>query len=411
MEAQQLLRCTIFSVALSPFNWKDTEKEGRFPMARDYYEVLGVSRDASANDIKKAFRTLAREYHPDINKDKDAHETFQEINEAYQVLSDDQKRAAYDRYGHAGVNGQGGFGAGFPDIEDIFGDISDIFNMFTGARSSRRRGPRQGMDLRYDLELTFEQAVFGDDVELEIMRHEACSVCNGSGAEPGTAPITCPQCTGTGRVQQVVGSALFGRVINEVPCPNCQGRGQVVKNPCHNCKGAGQEQVKKQLSVNIPPGVDDGMRIRVSGEGEPGEMGGPRGNLYVFISVKPHEYFQRRDHDIVLDIPINVAQAALGDEIVVPTIDGEESIHIKPGTQTGAVVTLKNHGVPRLRRDGTVDGRGNQHIILNVAIPDKLNQRQRELFEELGATLGTEIKPQKAGKGLLERMAGLFGND
>lgn len=382
-------------------------------MPRDYYEVLGVARDASADEIKKAFRKLAREYHPDLNKTEDAHETFQQINEAYQVLSDDQKRAAYDRYGHAGVNGQGGFGAGagFPDIEDIFGDFSEIFNMFTGARGGRRRGPRQGMDLRYDLELSFEQAIFGDDVNIEISRRESCTVCEGSGAEPGTQPITCPQCQGTGRVQQVVGSALFGRVINETTCPNCQGRGQVVKNPCKNCKGSGTERVTKSLDVNIPPGVDDGMRIRVSGEGEPGESGGPRGNLYVFISVKPHEYFQRRDDDIVLNIPVNVAQAALGDEVVVPTVDGDHTIQLKPGLQSGSVITIKGKGVPRLRRDGTVDGRGDQHVIVNVEIPEKLTQRQRELFDELGQTLGTEIKPQKAGKGLLERMAGLFGND
>lgn len=381
-------------------------------MPRDYYEILGIERSASPDEIKKAFRKLAREYHPDVNHSEDAHEIFQEINEAYQVLSDDQKRSAYDRFGHAGVNGAGGFGGagqGFPGMEDIFGDIFDIF---TGGSGRRRRGPRQGMDLRYDMRLTFEQAVHGDDVEIEIQRREVCTVCNGSGAEPGTQPITCPQCAGTGRVQQVVASALFGRVINEVTCPNCNGRGTIVKTPCHNCHGAGMVNVKKNLSVNIPAGVDDGMRIRISGEGEPGELGGPHGNLYVFISVEPHEYFQRRDNDIVLDIPINVAQAALGDSIKVPTIDNsEEEIQIKPGTQTGSVVTLKGKGVPRLRNDGTVMGRGNQHVILNVEVPTKLSPRQRELLEELGTTLGTEIKPQKAGKGLLERMAGLFGND
>lgn len=383
-------------------------------MPRDYYEVLGVSRDASADEIKKAFRKLARENHPDVNKSEDAHQTFQEINEAYQVLSNDQKRAAYDRYGHAGVEGAGSYGAGgFPGFEDIFGDLGDIFNIFTGGStgSRRRRGPRQGMDLRYDLHLSFEQAIFGDDVEIEISRRETCHVCEGSGAAEGSSPTTCPDCNGAGRVRQTVGSALFGRIINEVTCPTCRGRGQIVKNPCNHCGGAGIESVTKALSVNIPAGVADGMRIRVSGEGEPGEMGGPRGNLYVFITVEPHEYFQRRDNDILIDLPINVAQAALGDEILVPTIDGEEKVHVKPGTQTGSIITLKGKGVPRLRRDGSVDGRGNQHIILNVEVPNKLSARQRELFEELAETLGTEIKPQKAGKGLLERVAGLFAND
>ena len=384
-------------------------------MPRDYYEVLGVAREASADEVKKAFRKLAREYHPDINKSDNAHEVFQEINEAYQVLSDDQKRAAYDRYGHAGVDGAAGFGAGgFPGFEDIFGDLGEIFNIFTGGTSGgsrRRRGPRQGRDLRYDLHLTFEQAVFGDEVEADVTRREICHVCDGDGAAEGSSPITCPQCNGAGRIRQAVGSALFGRIINEVPCPTCQGRGQTVDKPCKNCHGQGIEQVTKTVSVKVPPGVDDGMRIRISNEGEPGEMGGPRGNLYVFISVEPHEYFQRRDNDILVDLPINVAQAALGDEIMVPTIDGEEKIQIKPGTQTGTYVTVKGKGVPRLRRDGTVDGRGNQHVILNVEVPNKLTQRQRELFEELATTLGNDIKPQKAGKGILERMAGLFSND
>lgn len=377
-------------------------------MPRDYYEILGVSRDASAEDIKKAFRKLAREHHPDVNKSPDAQTLFQEINEAYQVLSDDQKRAAYDRFGHAGVNNMGGAGAGgFPGFEDIFGEI---FEMFTNSRRSggNSRGPRQGQDLRYDLHISFEDAVHGAEIPIEITRHEVCSVCDGDGAEPGTSPTTCSTCNGMGRVRQQVGSPLFGRIISEVPCPTCNGRGQMIEHPCHQCNGAGYELVKRDLTVNIPAGVDDGTRIRLSGEGEPGSMGGPRGNLYVFISVEPHEYFQRRDNNILIDIPINIAQAAMGDEIVVPTIHGEETVTVKPGTQSGTVVTLRGKGVPRLTRMGTSSGFGDHHVILNVEVPTKLTPRQRELFEELAETLGKDIKPQKAGKGIFERVAGLF---
>ncbi len=379
-------------------------------MPRDYYEILGVSRDASAEDIKKAFRKLAREYHPDVNKAPDAQTVFQEINEAYQVLSDDQKRNAYDRFGHAGVSGMGNAGAGFPGFEDIFGDLGEIFEMFTGSRRSggNRRGPRQGQDLRYDLHLSFEDAVHGTESAIEINRHEVCGVCNGDGAEHGTSATTCTTCNGMGRVRQQVGSALFGRIISEVPCPTCNGRGQIIEHPCQNCAGAGVEVVKRELTVNVPAGVDEGTRIRLSGEGEPGSMGGPKGNLYVFITIEPHEYFQRRDNDIVIDIPINIAQAALGDEISVPTIHGQENVMVKPGTQSGTIVTLRGKGVPRLNRSGVASGHGDQHVILNVEVPTKLSQRQRELFEELADTLGKDIKPQKAGKGLFERVAGLF---
>lgn len=380
-------------------------------MPRDYYEILGVQRNASADDIKKAFRKLAREFHPDVNKEPEAQQTFQEINEAYQVLSDDQKRAAYDRFGHAGVNNMGGAGGTYPGMEDIFGDLSEIFEMFTGSgrrSSSRRSGPRQGQDLRYNLNLTFEQAVHGADVPIEIMRNETCSVCDGNGAEPGTHPETCATCNGMGRVRQQVGSSVFGRIVSEVPCPTCGGRGQTITSPCHNCQGDGVESVRRTLEVNVPAGVDDGTRIRLSGEGEPGTMGGPRGNLYVFISVEPHEYFQRRDNDILIDIPINIAQAALGDEITVPTIHGDEKVVVKPGTQSGTVITLKGKGVPRLNRTGSAVGHGSQHVILNVEVPTKLSTKQRELFEELAETLGKDLKPQKAGKGLFERVTGLF---
>jgi molecular chaperone DnaJ len=361
--------------------------------------------------LKRAFRKLARQYHPDVNKSPDAHKHFQEINEAYQVLSNEQQRAAYDRFGHAGVNGAaagaGGFG-GFTNMDDLF---SDIFNVFTGGmRASRRSGPRQGMDLRYDLNLSFEQAVFGDDVEINISRRETCSVCNGSRAEPGSSPHTCPECNGSGQVRQAR-QTFLGSIVNVMDCPRCHGLGEVVDDPCHHCRGTGYETVDVDLNVHVPPGVDDGLQIRLSGEGEPGERGGPRGNLYVVLHVEPHEFFQRRGNDILLDMPINVAQAVLGDRVTVPTVDGDEEIDIQPGTQSGAVVRLKNKGVPRLRRDGTTVGRGDQLVILNVEIPKKLNQRQRELFEELAETMGTDLKPNKSGKGFLERVANLFSSE
>lgn len=382
-------------------------------MPRDYYEVLGVGRTASQDELKKAFRRLAREYHPDVNKSPDAHERFQEINEAYQVLSDDDKRAAYDRYGHAGVSGNAGFGGfsgfGFNDMNDIF---ADIFNVFTGSTTRSRRGPRQGADLRYDLRLTFEQAIFGAEVDIDINRSEVCDVCSGSGAAAGSAPRTCPECNGSGEVRKVSRSA-FGNIVRQSDCQRCNGRGQIIENPCRNCRGSGMVHRQKTVKVTVPPGVDDGLQMRFSGEGELGERGGPRGNLYVVFSVQPHEFFQRRDHDIILDMPINVAQAALGATITVPTLEGEEKITIKPGTQPGTVVRLPQKGVPILNpRTMSTMGRGEQIVILNVEVPKKLSARQRELLEELAGTLNTEVKPQKAGKGFLERVANLFsGNE
>lgn len=384
-------------------------------MPRDYYEVLGVSRTASPDELKKAFRKLAREYHPDVNKSPDAHERFQEINEAYQILSDENQRARYDRFGHAGVEGgMGGFGFeggfGFPNMEDIFDIFSDFMGGGRRSSSSRRRGPRQGADIRQQIEITFEQAVFGTDVELEFPRHEVCETCEGKGAEPGSSTKTCDTCNGVGQVREVYRSG-FASITRPVTCPTCSGRGEIVEKPCKTCSGSGYQRQNHKISVRVPAGVDDGIQIRHSGEGEPGEYGGPRGNLYVNITVKPHEFFQRRGYDIILDVPINVAQAALGDKIKIPCVDGDEEVEIKPGTQTGTIHRIRNKGVPKLNfRDGSSEGRGDQIVVINVEVPKKLTQRQRELFEELGTTLGTEIKPQKVGKGLWERMASFFNN-
>jgi molecular chaperone DnaJ len=367
---------------------------------RDYYEVLGVPRSADADDVKRAFRRLARQYHPDVNREDGAEERFKEINEAYEVLSDSEKRARYDRFGHAGVQGAGG--AGFEGFG--FG-IDDIFeSFFGGARTgASARRPRAGQDLRYDLEISFEEAVFGCDKEIEAARHEPCPTCNGSGAAPGTSPVRCRECGGTGEVRHVQRSIL-GSFVNVATCPRCQGSGEEITTPCPECGGSKLVLNTRRLTVAIPPGVDDGIRIRLNGEGEPGAMGGPPGNLYVFISVKPHRYFKRRNNDVILELVINVAQAALGDLVKVPTLEGEQEVAIPGGTQTGEVIRLRGQGVPYLRRSG----RGDQLIVLTVSTPRKLSARQRELFKELGDTLGGEIVAQPE-KGFLERFRDALG--
>ncbi len=368
---------------------------------RDYYEILGISRTASQEEIRAAYRRLARRYHPDVSKEPDAEQRFKEINEAYQVLSDKEKRMAYDRYGHAGIDvndlgGFGGFGFGFEDIfEDLFG---------FGTRMRRRRqGPQRGGDLRYDLTITFEEAVFGCQKEIEIARLETCPHCGGTGAEPGTTPIRCPECMGTGQIRRAQQS-IFGSFVNVTTCPRCGGTGEIITTPCSVCHGAQRVERVRRLVVDIPAGVDDGMRIRLAGEGEHGLYGGPAGNLYVMLHVRPHKYFRRRELDILLNIDINIAQAALGDEIRVPTLDGEEKLTIPAGTQPGTVFRLRGKGVPRLR--GT--GRGDQVIIVNISVPTKLSERQRQLLMELGQTLGSEVTPQ-SGRGFMDRLKEALG--
>jgi molecular chaperone DnaJ len=367
---------------------------------RDYYEVLGVERSASSDDLRRAYRRLARQYHPDVNKEASAEEQFKEINEAYEVLSDDDKRARYDRFGHAGVQ-NGGMGAGG------FGDFGfdDIFESFFGMRTgaSARRRPQRGQDLRYDLKIAFREAVFGCEKDVEAGRHETCQTCNGSGAKPGTTPVRCRDCNGTGEVRHVQRS-LFGSFVNVTTCPRCRGTGEEIPTPCPDCHGQKRMVKTRTLSVKIPAGVDDGTRIRLTGEGEMGSLGGPAGNLYVFVSVEPHEFFARQDNNIILELSINIAQAALGDLIKVPTLDGEEELPIPAGTQTGNVFRLKARGVPYLRRPG----RGDQLIVVDVAVPKKLTNRQRELFEELGETLGKEIIAQRE-KSFLDQIKEAIG--
>jgi molecular chaperone DnaJ len=360
---------------------------------RDYYEILGVPRTASNDDLKAAFRKLARQFHPDVNKSPDAEERFKEMNEAYAVLSDPEKRSAYDRFGHAGVRGAGGapdFNVDF-DFADIFGDLFG-FGGFGRSSSRSRNAPRRGTDLQYRLDLTFEEAVFGIDKEIEITRDEVCSTCSGSGAKPGTSPTRCTNCSGTGEVRQVR-QTFLGSMVQVTTCPVCRGQGETIGSPCPTCQGRGLERQIRRKVVEIPAGVDSGTQIRLAGEGQPGENGGPNGHLYIAIQVKPHKFFRRRDYDILLDLNINVAQATLGAEVEVPTVDGLTSLRIPAGTQPGKVLTLKSKGVPHLRGSG----RGDQMIIINIEIPSRLSSDQRKLFEELAQSLGSEVSPTERG--------------
>lgn len=359
---------------------------------RDYYEILGVPRTASADDFKAAFRKLARQYHPDVNKEPDAEEKFKEINEAYAVLSDPDKRSAYDRFGHAGVRNAGGaqdFNVDFTDFADIFGDLFGFGNMGRSSRRSRNM-PRRGDDLQVALELTFEEAVFGAEKEIEVTRDEICTTCNGSGAEPGTSPVRCATCNGSGEVRQVR-QTILGSMVQVSTCPTCRGQGETIATPCHTCQGRGLERKTRKKVVAIPGGVDTGNQIRLASEGQPGVNGGPAGNLYILIQVKSHKFFRRREFDVLMDLNINIAQAALGAEVEIPTVDGPTKLKIPAGTQPGKVLTLRSKGIPHLRGNG----RGDQKVIVNVEVPTRLSNEQRELFEQLAKSLGSEVRPQE----------------
>jgi molecular chaperone DnaJ len=359
---------------------------------RDYYEVLGVPRTATPEDVKSAFRRLARQYHPDVNKEPDAEEKFKELNEAYAVLSDEQKRAAFDRYGHAGVEGMGGM----PDFTNVdLGDIfEELFGFGFGRRSGRqqRNAPRRGADLQYNLTLEFEEAVFGVEKTIDFTREEVCSRCDGNRAEPGTETATCTNCSGSGEIRQSR-QTMFGNMVQVVTCPVCRGTGELVPTPCKTCGGRGLERKNIKREIKVPAGVDNGTQVRLSAEGQPGSNGGPQGDLYVALSVRPHKYFHRREDDIVLDLDINVAQATLGAKVEVPTVDGPTELTIPSGIQPGKVLRMRGKGVPHLRGNG----RGDQLVMLNVAVPTKLNAEQRKLFEELAATMGTDVQPQERG--------------
>ena len=382
-------------------------------MPRDYYNVLGIPRNADTSEIKTAFRRLARQYHPDVSQEAGAEEKFKELNEAYEVLSDDDKRARYDRFGHAGVNGAagGGYGpgaAGF-GVEDIF----DIFNSAFGGDVSvggRRRTSTAGRDHRVGVTIDFVEAVFGTEKEIEFQRLETCGVCDGSGAAAGSRPTTCRTCDGSGEMRQVQ-QTLLGSMVRVVSCPNCGGKGQVISKPCHNCDGSGRRRKKAVLSVKIPPGVSEGIQIQVRGDGDVGERGMPPGNLYVVVHVKNHPFFKRKENNIILDIDINVAQATLGDRIRVDTVDGPVELAIPPGTQTGKVFRLRGRGIPRLRTDGSNSGRGDQLVYVQVKTPTDLSDHQRELFEQLADTFEHEITPQPSGRGFFDKVMDFLGGE
>lgn len=373
-------------------------------MANDYYEILGVGRSASKNEIKGAFRRLARQYHPDVNPSANAEERFKELNEAYAVLSDDQKRARYDRFGHAGVEGFSGTGNtnGFGGLEDIFEDLLHNFGGFSRSRSTR--GPRPGNDRRLDITIEFEEAVFGVEVTQDFERLEICDLCEGSGAEAGSKPVRCSECNGSGEIRQVQNTFL-GSMVRVAPCGSCNGSGQRILNPCKGCRGPGRRLTRVSKTFSIPGGVHNGTKIQFRGDGDIGEPGAPRGNLYLVVHVNKHKYFKRQEHDIILDIHINVAQAALGDQIRVPTVGGEErELSIPAGTQTGKSFRLRGLGFPRLRTDGTSGGRGDQIVYVQVQVPTQLSDQQRDLFRQLANTLGKEVQPQQNGRGFFDRM-------
>ncbi|HEY2982466.1 MAG TPA: molecular chaperone DnaJ [Anaerolineales bacterium] len=357
---------------------------------RDYYDVLGVARAASDDEIKAAFRKLARQHHPDVNKEPDAEDKFKEVNEAYGVLSDSEKRARYDRFGRAGLGDLGGFHDYTVDFSDLIEEIFGGFGFSTGRRS--RRSARRGRDLQMQVGLTFEEAVFGVEKEVEFQREEICSTCAGSGAEPGTAPTRCEHCDGQGEVRQVR-QTFLGSMVQTTTCPVCNGRGEIIATPCHTCRGAGLERKTVRKKVQIPAGVDAGTQIRLAGEGGPGVNGGPNGNLFILLDVRPHKFFKRRENDVLLNLDINIAQAVLGAEVSVPTLDGDEKLKIPVGTQPGKIFHMRGKGVPHLRRAG----RGDQLVLINVEIPAKLTKEQRELFTQLAGTLGTTVKPKEKG--------------
>ena len=342
---------------------------------RCYYEILSVSRNATEEEIKKSYRRLAMQYHPDRNPgNREAEERFKEAAEAYEVLSDPQKREIYNQYGHEGLSSSGfqGF-SGFEDIFSSFGDIfGDIFG-FSNGRGRSRTSARAGADLRYDLQISFMEAAFGLNKDIEIEKLARCHECGGSGSAPGTSPEVCPRCRGRGQVTQSSGFFSISSI-----CPNCRGQGQIITQPCQNCRGGGREKINKTAQIKIPAGVETGSRLRLRGEGEQGEYGGPNGDLYIFIHVQEHEFFQRSDDDIICRVPISFVQAALGDSIEVPTLTGTEKLKIPRGTQGGKIFRLKGKGIAHLRGFG----RGDQIIETVVTIPTNLNRRQEEILKE-----------------------------
>lgn len=375
---------------------------------RDYYEVLGVQKDATDAELKKAYRNLAKKYHPDVNPgDKAAEAKFKEVNEAYEVLSDAQKRSRYDQFGHAGTdpNGFGGGAGGFSDFD--FGGIGDIFETFFGGtgfgggRSRSKRGPQKGADLKYSMDISFEEAAFGIEREINISRMEVCTKCSGSGAKPGTQATTCQHCNGTGQVQ-VRQNTPFGQFVNTKTCDVCKGEGKIIIDPCPACNGKGKLRNNVKLKINVPAGIDDGQTISLRGEGDPGSKGGPNGDLFINIRVRPHPLFKRQGNDVICDVPVTFTQAALGAELEVPTLDGKVKYTVPEGTQTGSVFRLRGKGIPYLRGNG----RGDQYVKVNIDVPKKLNEKQKALLKEFAELSGDDAHEQR--KGFFDKMKDAF---
>lgn len=369
---------------------------------RDYYEVLGINKGASADEIKKAYRALAKKYHPDMNPgDKDAEVKFKEVNEAYAVLSDEEKKRIYDQYGHAGLDGSAGFGGagaggfsgGFSNFD--FGDIGDIFSSFFGGgassgSSSRRNGPIRGEDIAYRITLSFEEAAFGCKKDISYNRIERCSDCGGSGAEKGTSAETCPQCHGTGQIR-VTQKTMLGMMQTTRPCDACRGTGKIIKTPCKNCNGKGYVKVTKKLSISIPAGIDDGERVGVTGQGNEGRNGGSAGDLVIVVNVRPHSIFKRDGYNLYCEVPITYSEAALGAELSIPTLEGDVKYTIPEGTQTGTRFTIRGSGIqiPRSQRKGDLI------FTVNVEVPKNLNENQKELLRQFAESCGEKNTPKR----------------
>jgi len=386
---------------------------------KDYYEVLGITKNATDDEIKKAYRKLARKYHPDLNRDdpKTAEAKMKEINEAYDVLKDKEKRAQYDQFGHAAFSG-GGYGQGgtytnvnMEDFENIFsgmggGGFGDIFEQFFGGGHTRTRqqkkGPERGADLRYDLAIAFEEAAFGKEMSIKVPRFEPCEECGGTGAKKGTTPDECPDCHGTG-MRQTTTRTPFGVISNARPCERCRGTGQIIKNPCGHCHGVGKVKVERDIKINIPKGVDEGQRLRISGGGQAGERGGQPGDLYVYIRIKPHKIFSREGTSVYCEMPISFVQATLGAKVEAPTIDGKIELTIPEGTQSGTVLKIAGKGIPKLRGEG----RGDEFVKIKVLTPKNLTSRQKKLLREFEDG-GSDSSNNPEKKSFLDKLKDLF---
>ena len=370
---------------------------------KDYYEVLGVPRNASEDDIRRAYRRKAMDYHPDRNKRPDAEEKFKEVNEAYQVLADDEKRGQYDRFGHAGVGASAGGARGF-DGFDGFRGFGDIFDSFFGdVAGRRRRGPQRGRDIETKVGLPFEEAAFGVEREVEVNRIEGCSQCSGSGSEPGTTPNTCATCRGMGQVRQSQ-QTMFGNFSQVAPCPACKGRGSIITNPCDACRGLGTERRKRRIAVKIPAGVETGMQVRLTGEGDSSPDGGPSGNLYLTMNVEPHPFFKREGDDLLYDLPVSFPQAALGADLEVPSLNGVETVKIPAGTQPATVFRIRGKGIPHVN-----GGRkGDLLVSVKLEVPTSIDSQQRKLLEELARHGQPEDESAERQKGLFDKIKDVF---